>query len=117
MTRLERSALEEFASGKKIDTDIAIRALVTIALHGSGDLQHIAEDEARVNAADLECEQSYLFYLGQAWFGDENKFPFDTQNRPGWNGNATYESTKAKASSDKIEKYIQSTASLLYQFP
>jgi hypothetical protein len=120
MTRMEISALEEFASGKKIDTDIAIRALVTIALHGSGDLQHVAEDEVRANIADLECEQSYLLYLGQTWFGDENRFPFDTQNRPGWDGSAEgfhdYESTKAKASSDKIEKYIQSTASLLNQF-
>jgi hypothetical protein len=120
MTRLEISALEEFASGKKVDTDIAIRALVTIALHGTGDLQHVSEDEGKVSTSDLECEKSYLLYLGQTWFGDESKFPFDTENRPGWDGSSgktDYETTKTKASSGNIENYIKSIASLLDQIP
>jgi hypothetical protein len=118
MTRLEIAALERFVRDKKIDTDIGIRALVTIALHGSGDLQQAAEDSKYATDNAPEFEKSYLLYLGQAWFGDENKFPLDTENRPSWDNVASEcKSTKARSSPDKIEEYIRSTASILSQIP
>jgi hypothetical protein len=119
MTRLEISALEQFAKGKAIDTDIAIRALVTLALHSSGDLQHVAEHSESVTEVDAEHEKSYLLYLGQTWFGDENKFPFDAENLPDLLGfiNTSENTTKSRTSPAKVQEYIQTTARLLEQLP
>jgi hypothetical protein len=119
MTRLEISALEQFAKGKAIDTDIAIRALVTLALHSSGDLQRVAEKSESVSEVDAEHEKSYLLYLGQTWFGDENKFPFDAENRPDFFGliNTSENTTKSRTSPAKVQEYIQTTARLLEQLP
>jgi hypothetical protein len=119
MTRFEIVALEQFAKAKAIDTDIAIRALTTMALHASGDLQRVCEDAEWFTNVDAELEKSYLLYLGQTWFGDENKFPFDTENRPSSDGitNVSENVTKSKASPTKIDGYIRTTARLLGQFP
>jgi hypothetical protein len=122
MTPLEIRALEQFAKGKKIGTDIAIRALVTLALHQSGHLQQTAEHSEANTIAEAEAdrEKIYLLYLGQTWFGDENKFPFVIEHTATMNNSddrMNYTPTKSKASPANGDRYIETIAALLNQIP
>jgi len=121
LTALESETLRQLAFERGHSPDVAIRALVMMGLHELGTLQALADTATHDDRDRWEFETQYLYMLGEAWFGDRQKFllnlPDEDRLHEEGSPSDIFRGRKNQQQFRKIKSYIDATVKFLRQVP
>jgi hypothetical protein len=121
LSALESEALQQLAFERGLSPDVAIRALVMMGLHELGTLQALADTATHDDRDRWEFETQYLYTLGEAWFGDRQKFLLNLPNEDRLHEEGSpsdiFRGRKNRQQFHKMKSYIDATVKFLRQVP